>query len=136
MKRREFIAALGAGATWPLLALAQQRIPRVAYFSAASAEMEKPFFEAFEAGLRELGYIPGKSIEIESRYADGHDDWMAEQARELVALEVDVIEQHVGGFTAELLMDALNRRGRAARNLGAGARRAGEGHHVYIRMRR
>jgi len=91
MKRREFIAALGAGATWPLLALAQQRIPRVAYFSAASAEMEKPFFEAFEAGLRELGYIPGKSIEIESRYADGHDDWMAEQARELVALEVDVI---------------------------------------------
>jgi putative tryptophan/tyrosine transport system substrate-binding protein len=91
MRRREFVAALGVAATWPLPLLAQQRIPRVAYFGAASAEIEKPFFEAFEAGLRELGYFPGKNIEIVSRYTDGHDDRMAEQAKELAVLKVDVI---------------------------------------------
>ena len=108
MRRREFVAALGVAATWPLPLLAQQRIPRVAYFSAASAEMEKPFFETFEAGLRELGYIPGKSIEIVSRYADGHDDRMAEQARELVALGVDVIlTSGLGVYAAHAATSAI-----------------------------
>ena len=51
------------------------------------------------------------------------------------ALEVGVVEQHVGRFAAELLVYALDRGGRVARDFGAGAGRAGEGHHVDLGVR-
>jgi putative tryptophan/tyrosine transport system substrate-binding protein len=93
MRRRTFIAALGcAAAAWPFAAYAQQRIVRIGYLYPLSADdWDKAGFSAFEAGLDELGYVVGKNIEIEFRFANGHEDRMAELARELVDLKVDVI---------------------------------------------
>ena len=93
MRRRTFIAALGAAAAaWPFATRAGERIARVGYLGLAPADPEKPLFEAFEAGLSELGYVPGKTIEIEFRTADGRsEDRIAELARELVDLKVEVI---------------------------------------------
>ncbi|MGH6708696.1 MAG: ABC transporter substrate-binding protein, partial [Bradyrhizobium sp.] len=87
MKRREFIAALGGAATWPLAARAQQpagRIYRIGYLSAASREQLLSFIKAFEEGLRSLGYRVGENVDIEYRFADG-------QAERLPALASDLV---------------------------------------------
>lgn len=87
-----FAAAFTADAQQP------KKIPRVAYLSASSASAQAPRLEAFHQGLREVGYVEGKSIFIESRYAEGKLDRLAELAAELVGLKVDMIV--TGGATA------------------------------------
>jgi putative ABC transport system substrate-binding protein len=91
MRRRAFLATLGGAAAWPLAARAGPRVPRIGYLAPVSAEADKPLLEAFVAGLGDLGYIPGKTIEIEARFADGREDEMARLASALVDLGVDLI---------------------------------------------
>src|SRR5437764_14715602 len=75
----------------PNVADAQQtrKVPRIGYLSIASSSDFRS--EAFRQGLRELGYVEGENIAIESRWADGRDDRVTELAAELVRLKVDVI---------------------------------------------
>jgi putative ABC transport system substrate-binding protein len=86
LKRREFITFLGAAAAWPLAARAQQpaRIPRVGIIDDA------PMWDAFRHGLRDLGYVEGRSIAFEYRKADGVPDRLAAAATELAHLPVDI----------------------------------------------
>jgi ABC-type uncharacterized transport system substrate-binding protein len=74
-------------------AQAQQptKVPRIAYFSAGSAPSQASRFEVFRQGLRDLGYVEGKDIVIEQRYAEGKLDRVAALAAELVGLKLDVI---------------------------------------------
>jgi putative ABC transport system substrate-binding protein len=74
-------------------AQAQQpiKIPRIGYLSPNSPSTNPARFEAFREGLRELGYVEGKNISIESRYAENRLDRLLELAAELVRLKVDVI---------------------------------------------
>src|SRR5271154_248408 len=90
MTRREFAAALGCVAVaWPLAARAEQRIPRIGYLSPLSAaDSDEVSTGAFEAGLGELGYVPGKTIEIEYRFGDGREQRMRELAQEFVDSKV------------------------------------------------
>ena len=76
-----------------VLAEAQQakRMPRIGYLSAAAPAVAAPLIEAFREGLRQLGYIEGKNIVIEWRYAEGSTERLAEFAVELVGLNVEVI---------------------------------------------
>jgi putative ABC transport system substrate-binding protein len=101
MERRTFLATLAGGLlTAPLAAKAQPRekVPRVGYLSPGSPS--EPFrrrrFEAFRQGLRELGYVEGQNIAIESRWAEGKYDRYSALAADLVRLKVDVIVA-VGG---------------------------------------
>src|SRR5260370_15960758 len=93
--RREFIALLGgAAAAWPLAAHAQQvgKVPRIGYLSPGSATPGPlAYHDEFRRGLRELGYVEGRNIVIEYRFADGNFDRLAQLAAELVQLNVDVI---------------------------------------------
>lgn len=84
MKRREFMALVGGAAAWPLAARAQQQPPPplIAVLEGASGI----YYDAFRAGLRELGYIEGRTIRIEYRYADGAVDRLPALAAELVRL--------------------------------------------------
>ncbi len=77
----------------PLSADGQQpkNVPRIGFLSAASASAISACSEAFRQGLRELGYVEGKNIVIEYRYAEGKLDRLSELAVELVRLELDVI---------------------------------------------
>jgi putative ABC transport system substrate-binding protein len=72
MRRREFIILLsGAAAAWPLVARAE-RIARVGYLGLTSAtSVQAARIEAFRVGLRNLGYVEGKNIQIEFRFAGG-----------------------------------------------------------------
>ena len=95
MRRRDFITLLGgAAATWPLAAHAQQpaeRVYRVGYLSLSSRVPSVRFAEAFEDGLRRLGYRVGENITIEYRYANGQMERLPALAAELVRLGVDII---------------------------------------------
>jgi putative ABC transport system substrate-binding protein len=92
MRRREFIAFIGStAAAWPLTARAQQEGKRytVGRFSASSAI--NPLVEEVTDALRELGWVEGKNIVYERRYADNHLERLPELAADLVRLKVDVI---------------------------------------------
>ena len=70
---------------------AQAKAARIGYLSGNPASDTKDAFDAFRAKLRELGYVEGKNLSIESRYADGRYEKLPELARELVKLRVDLI---------------------------------------------
>jgi putative ABC transport system substrate-binding protein len=92
MKRREFITLVGgAVATWPLALRAQHSaMPVIGFLGPAPAAGYLPRMEALRAGLRDLGYVEGKNIVIEFRWADRADQ-LPEMAAELVRMKVDII---------------------------------------------
>jgi putative ABC transport system substrate-binding protein len=93
MKRREFITLLGgAVSAWPLGARAQQAgKPSTIGFLGTDAAAWRPWTDAFVERLRELGWIEGRTIAIEYRWAQGRPERYAEIAAEFVRLKVDVI---------------------------------------------
>jgi putative tryptophan/tyrosine transport system substrate-binding protein len=93
MKRREFITLLGSAAAWPLTARAQQsgKLPTIGFLGAATALNWSPWLAAFVQRLRELGWIEGRTIAIEIRWAEGRSERYTEIAAEFVRLKVDVI---------------------------------------------
>jgi putative tryptophan/tyrosine transport system substrate-binding protein len=93
MKRREFITLLGgAAAAWPLTARAQQpAVPVVGFLSSASAAAYKRFVSAYQNGLSEAGFVDGRNIAIEFRWAEGQYDRLPSLARELVRRPVTLI---------------------------------------------
>jgi putative ABC transport system substrate-binding protein len=96
MRRREFIKAIaGSAAAWPLAASAQQpTVPVIGFLGALSASGWAPRVEALRAGLRDLGYVEGKNIVIEFRWAEGNYDRLPTLVADLVRLKVDVIVTH------------------------------------------
>lgn len=92
--RREFITHLGSLAAWPIAAGAQQpaRVRRLGVLSQAPiiAHPTHPY-QAFQQGLRQLGWVEGQSLAIESRFSEGKADLLSHLATELVALSVDLI---------------------------------------------
>ena len=95
MKRREFITLLGgAAAAWPIAARAQQagKLPTIGFLGAATASAcGSNGLAAFVQRLRELGWIEGRTVAIEYRWAEGRGERYAEIAAEFVRLKVDVI---------------------------------------------
>ena len=91
MRRREFITLLGGAAAWPLAAQGQQLGKRYR-IGVLSPEAPPPgLLEAFEEGLRELGYVQRENVNFEVMNAGGDDQRLMELANELVRVEVDVI---------------------------------------------
>ena len=92
LRRREFIAALGGAAAWPLAARAQQRkLPTIGYLHQSTAAVSSQETAVFWQRLRELGWIDSRTVAIESRYAEGRSERLAQFAAEFVRLKVDVI---------------------------------------------
>src|SRR5262245_14582374 len=97
MKRREFITLFGGAAVaWPLAARAQQpgKLPTVGFLGATTPLVESQRLAAFVQRLRELGWMEGRNVAIEVRWAEGRSERFAEIAAELVRLKVDVILTH------------------------------------------
>ena len=93
MKRREFIALLGASATYPFAARAQQRpgLPTVGLLGSTTPSVEAQRVAGFVQRLRELGWTEGQNIAIEYRWAEGRNERYREIAAEFVRLRVNVI---------------------------------------------
>ena len=107
MKRRAFFALMGGATAWPLAARAQQgeRMGLVCILEAISQETpgSKTRYAAFLEGLQQLGWTPGRNVQIEVRYAEGDEAALRKYAAELIALAPDVLVAG-GGTPAEAVM--------------------------------
>jgi putative ABC transport system substrate-binding protein len=136
MRRREFVTLFGgATATWPLRVRAQQiAIPVIGFLHLTSLDLTRENLDSFRRGLGETGYIEGKNVAIQYRWAQGRNNQLATLAAELVRDQVSVIvvlESTQGALAAKAatqtipivfmqaadpvrigLVDSLNRPGR------------------------
>src|SRR5262245_1066878 len=94
MRRRDFITALGAmvATPWPLAARAQQadKTPRVGYVRAGTSNND-PYREAFERGMRDLGYVEGRNIALEFRHYGDDVGLIASLINDLLQAKVDIV---------------------------------------------
>jgi len=93
MRRREFIAALGGAAAWPMVARAQQTGtgPLVGFLNSASPDTYRFNADSFQEGLARAGFVDGRNVRIEERWARGDYDALPDLAAELVAAGAVVI---------------------------------------------
>ena len=91
MRRREFIAGIGGAAAWPVVARAQQPVPVIGFLGSASAALFSGQLQAFRQGLGVVGYVEGRNIIIEYRWAEGRYDRLPELATDLVRRNIAAI---------------------------------------------
>jgi putative tryptophan/tyrosine transport system substrate-binding protein len=92
MRRREFIALFGGAAVaWPIAARAQRQTPTIGFLGSGTPASQSQWVDAFVQRLQELGWIEGRNLTIEYRWAEGSSDRAAELAAEFVRLNVDLI---------------------------------------------
>jgi putative ABC transport system substrate-binding protein len=93
IRRREFISTLGGAAIayWPLTSWAAGGRPRIGVLSISSEEREARNLAAFRDALQRLGYVEGRSVDIDYRFSDGNTDTLPGLAQELLLTKPDVV---------------------------------------------
>jgi putative ABC transport system substrate-binding protein len=101
LRRREFIAGLGSAAAWPVVARAQQAaMPVIGWLDSQSPESERELLLSFRRGLAEAGYVEGRNVIVEYRWAENDND-------RLSALAADLVRRHVAVIVAATTSSAL-----------------------------
>ena len=86
IERREFITLLGGAATWPIAARAQQagKLPTIGFLGSSTPQIASVWTTPFVQRLRELGWIEGRTVAIEYRWAEGRRKYRGGQERDIV----------------------------------------------------
>jgi putative tryptophan/tyrosine transport system substrate-binding protein len=106
MRRRAFIAALGGAAAWPLVARAQPAMPVIGFMSARSPEDTVEVLKAFHNGLEQGGFIDGRNVNIEYRWARGDYSRLPVLATELLGRHINVLVATGGDASARAAKEA------------------------------
>jgi len=106
MRRREFIAALGGAAAWPVVARAQPTMPVIGFMSARSPEDTVEVLKAFHNGLEQGGFIDGRNVNIEYRWARGDYSRLPVLATELLGRHINVLVATGGDASARAAKQA------------------------------
>jgi putative ABC transport system substrate-binding protein len=101
VRRRDFIGIVGTAAAWPIAAVGQApHLPVIGVLGTTAFDSTPMRFSAFHQGLKETGYIEGRNVAIEYRFAEGQPDRLPELAADLVRRQVAVIAASGGGLAA------------------------------------
>jgi putative ABC transport system substrate-binding protein len=101
VRRRNFITLLGSAAAWPIAAWGQQpSMPVIGWLSSAAAADWPDMVDAFREGLKDTGYIDGRNVRIEFRWAEGVNERLQDLAADLVRQRVSVIFTSGGHLSA------------------------------------
>src|SRR6266403_226389 len=106
VRRREFITLLGGAAAWPLAAQAQQPMPLVGFLNSASPDTYRFNADSFREGLAKAGFVEGRNVRIEERWAHGNYEALPALAAELVAMGVVAIAATGDVASARAAQDA------------------------------
>ncbi len=109
MRRRDFIITAGGGLVWPFDALAQwPDAPTIGFLNSASRKPFAPLVAAFHKGLNEQGYVEGRNVTVEERWAEGDEDRLMPLAKDLVQRNVKLIAATGGIRSAQAARDATS----------------------------
>jgi putative tryptophan/tyrosine transport system substrate-binding protein len=109
MRRRDIITLLAGGLVWPLDALAQEpAIPVIGFLNSASPKPFTQLIAAFCQGLNDQGYVDGRNVKIEERWAEGDENRLATLAREFVDRKVSLIAATGGIRSAQAAKQATS----------------------------
>lgn len=109
ISRRTVLVGLGAATAWPPAAHAQQKpMPMIGWLDSTSAAVRAPHMAAYREGLGETGYVEGRNLAIEYRWAEGHYEGLPALAADLIARNVDLIVAAGGLAPARAAKDATS----------------------------
>lgn len=108
MRRRDLIAALGSAVALPHIAVAQQPMPTIGFLASGERGSFTPELTGFHQGLSDSGFVEGRTVAIEYRWADNHTERLPALATELVQRRVDVLASVGGTVTARAAKQATS----------------------------